>query len=69
MDAMQTNENAASAPVTKTDRRSDREVVITRTFDGPAHLVFQAWTTPELMMKWWTPASTTATKPKNGIRA
>lgn len=44
-------------PVTTTDRRSDREVVITRTFDAPAHIVFKAWTTPELMMKWWTPAS------------
>lgn len=44
-------------PVTTTDRHSDREVVITRTFNGPARLVFEAWTTPELMMKWWTPAS------------
>ena len=56
MDAMQTNEHAAK-PVTTTDRRSDREVVITRTFDAPARIVFEAWTTPELMMKWWTPAS------------
>ena len=44
-------------PVTTTDRHSDREVVITRTFNGPARLVFEAWTKPELMMKWWTPAS------------
>jgi uncharacterized protein YndB with AHSA1/START domain len=56
MDAMQTSEDAA-ARVTKTDRHSDREVVVTRTFDGPARLVFEAWTKPELMMKWWTPAS------------
>ena len=51
----------AAAPAAKnettTDRQSDREVVITRTFDGPARLVFEAWTTPELLMKWWTPPS------------
>ena len=50
---------AATTPkyTTTTNRQSDREVVITRTFDGPARIVFQAWTTPELLMKWWTPAS------------
>jgi len=42
---------------TKTERRSDRELVVTRTFDGPARHVFQAWTTPELLKKWWTPKS------------
>lgn len=42
---------------TKTERRSDRELVVTRIFEGPARLVFQAWTTPELLMKWWTPKS------------
>lgn len=43
--------------ITTTDRRSERELVITRTFNGPARLVFEAWTQPELMMQWWTPAS------------
>ncbi|MEO6015210.1 MAG: SRPBCC family protein [Devosia sp.] len=56
MDARQTSEQA-TAPVTTTDRRSDREVVVTRTFNAPARIVFEAWTTPELIMKWWTPAS------------
>lgn len=42
---------------TTTTRQSDREVVITRTFNGPARLVFKAWITPELLMRWWTPAS------------
>jgi uncharacterized protein YndB with AHSA1/START domain len=42
---------------TTTDRRSDREVVITRSFDAPASIVFKAWTTPELLMRWWTPKS------------
>jgi uncharacterized protein YndB with AHSA1/START domain len=51
----------AAAPAAKysttTDRQSDREVVVKRTFDAPARIVFDAWTKPELIMKWWTPAS------------
>ena len=42
---------------TTTERTSDREVVVTRTFDGPARIIFDAWTKPELIMKWWTPKS------------
>ncbi|MES2445397.1 MAG: SRPBCC domain-containing protein [Pseudomonadota bacterium] len=38
-------------------RTSDREVVVTRTFEAPARLVFAAWTTPELFMRWWAPKS------------
>jgi uncharacterized protein YndB with AHSA1/START domain len=34
---------------------SDREFVITRTFDGPPHLVFEAWTKRELFARWWVP--------------
>ena len=56
MDTQQVSEQA-QRPITTTDRRSDREVVVTRTFDAPARIVFQAWTTPELLMRWWTPAS------------
>lgn len=44
-------------PITTTDRRSEREVVVTRTFDGPARIVFEAWTKPELLMQWWAPKS------------
>jgi uncharacterized protein YndB with AHSA1/START domain len=44
-------------PVT-VEQTSDRELVVTRTFDAPAHLVFQAWTTPELFAQWWVPRST-----------
>lgn len=36
---------------------SDREVVVTRTFDAPARLVFEAWTRAELMRRWWVPKS------------
>lgn len=42
---------------TTVERISDRELVATRTVDGPARLVFEAWTTPELLMRWWAPAS------------
>jgi uncharacterized protein YndB with AHSA1/START domain len=42
---------------TKTERISDRELVVTRRLRGPARLAFRAWTTPDLMMRWWTPAS------------
>lgn len=42
---------------TSVERESERELVVTRTFDGPARMVFQAWTTPELIKRWWTPKS------------
>jgi uncharacterized protein YndB with AHSA1/START domain len=42
---------------TTVEQTSEREVVITRTVNAPAHLVFEAWTTPELMRRWWVPAS------------
>ncbi|MBL8935453.1 MAG: SRPBCC family protein [Archangium sp.] len=42
---------------TSTKRTNDRDLVVTRTFDAPARLVFQAWTTPELMKRWWVPKS------------
>ena len=48
-----------SAPVNRTtlERVSDREIVITRAFDGPARIVFDAWTKPELLQRWWAPRS------------
>jgi uncharacterized protein YndB with AHSA1/START domain len=39
------------------ERFSDRELVVTRTFNGPAHIVFDAWTKPELLQRWWAPKS------------
>ena len=42
---------------TEVNRRSERELVITRTFNGPAQLVFEAWTKPDLLMRWWAPKS------------
>ena len=42
---------------TTVERKSDRELVVTRTVDGPARLVFQAWADPALFRQWWVPAS------------
>src|SRR6476659_3405348 len=56
------NPSTDTAPVatnnrTTVDRTSEREVVVTRTFDAPAHLVFEAWTKPEHFKRWWVPKS------------
>jgi len=42
---------------TTAERKSDRELVIRRTFDAPARMVFEAWTRPELFKRWWAPKS------------
>jgi uncharacterized protein YndB with AHSA1/START domain len=42
---------------TTVERKSDRELVTTRTFNGPAPIVFEAWTKPELFKQWWVPKS------------
>jgi uncharacterized protein YndB with AHSA1/START domain len=42
---------------TAVERTSERELVVTRTFNAPARIVFEAWTTPELLKRWWAPAS------------
>ena len=49
-----------SEPTSRTsvERKAERELVITRTFNGPARLVFEAWTRPELLKRWWAPKST-----------
>lgn len=51
---MATNENSGR---TTAERTSDRDFVVTRTVDGPARLVFQAWTQADLFRRWWVPAS------------
>jgi len=42
---------------TTMERESDRELVVTRIFNGPAHIVFQAWANPDLFKRWWAPKS------------
>jgi uncharacterized protein YndB with AHSA1/START domain len=50
-------EASAAKYHTEVNRQTERELVITRTFDGPARLVFEAWTRPDLLMRWWAPKS------------
>jgi uncharacterized protein YndB with AHSA1/START domain len=57
MTAISENDPSAGKNRTTADRKSERELVVTRTFNGPAHLVFEAWTRPELFRRWWTPKS------------
>jgi uncharacterized protein YndB with AHSA1/START domain len=57
MAAAKENEPTPAKDRTKVERASDRELVVTRSFNGPARLVYAAWTTPELLMRWWTPKS------------
>jgi uncharacterized protein YndB with AHSA1/START domain len=46
---------------TVVERKSERELVVTRTFNGPARLVFEAWARPELFQRWWVPKSSCVT--------
>jgi uncharacterized protein YndB with AHSA1/START domain len=57
MDAHEKSELAPMKNVTQVERKSDREVVVTRSFDAPAQLVFEAWSKPELFKRWWLPKS------------
>lgn len=57
---MDAKSEAAPAPLkqrTTVERKSERELLITRSFDAPAHIVFEAWTRPELIRRWWVPKS------------
>src|SRR3954454_5199195 len=55
------DERKQSEPVVKrttsVQKKSDREVVVTRTFDAPARIVFEAWSRPDLFKQWWVPKS------------
>jgi uncharacterized protein YndB with AHSA1/START domain len=54
---MAADSEGAGKARTTVERASDRELVVTRTVDGPARLVFEAWSKPELFQRWWTPKS------------
>jgi uncharacterized protein YndB with AHSA1/START domain len=58
MDAKRVSELNPMKSRTKVERKSERELVVTRTFNGPARIVFEAWTKPELLKRWWVPKST-----------
>jgi uncharacterized protein YndB with AHSA1/START domain len=57
MDARRESEPTPMKNRTTVERKSEREVVVTRTFNGPARIVFEAWTKPELFRQWWVPKS------------
>ena len=50
-------QTTAEKSQTTAERKSDRELVATRTFNGPPRLVWEAWTKPELFKQWWAPKS------------
>src|SRR5690242_10606545 len=57
---MDTRRESEATPMenrTTVERKSERELVLTRTFNGPARIVFEAWTKPELLKRWWVPKS------------
>ena len=57
MDARRESEVAPMKNRTTVERKSERELVVTRTFNAPARIVFEAWTQPELFKRWWAPKS------------
>jgi uncharacterized protein YndB with AHSA1/START domain len=57
MDAGRQDDPAQGKARTIVERTSERELVVTRAVDGPARIVFEAWTKPELFQRWWVPKS------------
>ena len=58
MDERRKSEPTPMQKQTTVERKSERELVVSRTFNGPARVVFEAWTKPELLKRWWAPKST-----------
>jgi len=57
MDAKRGSEPTPMKNRTTVERKSERELVVTRTVNGPARIVFEAWTKPDLFKQWWVPKS------------
>jgi uncharacterized protein YndB with AHSA1/START domain len=57
MDAAGESEATPMKNRTTVERKSERELVVTRTFNAPARIVFEAWIKPELFKQWWVPKS------------
>ncbi len=57
MDARSETEPRPTKNRTTAERKSDRELVLTRTFNAPPRIVFEAWAKPELLQRWWVPKS------------
>jgi uncharacterized protein YndB with AHSA1/START domain len=45
---------AVTSGTAKVTLPTDEQILITREFDAPKHLVYEAWTTPELVRRWWS---------------
>jgi uncharacterized protein YndB with AHSA1/START domain len=57
MEAIRESERAQIENRTAVERKSELELAVTRSFNAPAHIVFEAWTKPELFKRWWAPKS------------
>ena len=57
MGARRESEHTSMKNITTVEKKSERELVVTRTFNAPARVVFEAWTKPELFKRWWVPKS------------
>src|ERR1043165_7372946 len=57
MDASAERDSTSGNHRTTVERKSERELVVTRTFNTPARIVFDAWTKPDLFTRWWAPKS------------
>jgi len=57
MDVRRESEPTPVKNRTIVERKSERELVVTRTVNAPARIVFEAWTKPELFKRWWVPKS------------
>jgi uncharacterized protein YndB with AHSA1/START domain len=57
MDAGREGKPTATKSRTAVERKSERELVVTRTINGPARIVYEAFAKPELFKRWWVPKS------------
>ncbi len=57
MDVSSENDATPAKSRTTVERKSECELVVTRTIDAPVRLVFEAWTKAELFRRWWVPKS------------
>ena len=51
----QTTNHPVAGNRTSVERKGDRELVVTRTFDAPPRIVFKVWSDPDLFRRWWVP--------------
>jgi len=57
MGAKSESENTSMKNITTVEKKSEREILVRRTFNAPARIVFEAWTKPDLIKRWWVPRS------------